>query len=230
MFSAILFDLDGTLIDTESLWAAAVGRALEERDCLLTAPQLVELVYGRAWRDIFADIRQRYPEAYDDYAVMTAVAQGHFHALRQTRDIRIPGSIEVLIRLAAAYPVAIVSGSARRDIARELDALALTAHVRFFLGCEDYTPGKPHPACYQLAAERLAVPPANCLVFEDSTHGVRAAKAAGMTCVALRRPEQPAQDYRDADFLVGDLRECLRDGILWLEGIASREGEAPTEP
>ena len=66
---------------------------------------------------------------------------------------------------------------------------------------------RTYPACFLLGAERLGLPPSECLVFEDSTAGIRAAKAAGMVCVALQRPGRPPQDTRRADEVLADLAE-----------------------
>jgi sugar-phosphatase len=130
-----------------------------------------------------------------------------FLELRNTRDIRIPSSIELLNRLANRYPVAIVSGNSRDDVAEAVDHLQIGSKLAFYLGCEDYAPGKPAPACFLLAADRLQLPPAECVVFEDSAAGVRAAKAAGMTCIALARPGMPQQDLSSADRVLADLAE-----------------------
>ena len=109
--------------------------------------------------------------------------------------------------LARDYPIAIVSGSAREDIARNIAMLGITEQVRFFISYEDCSPGKPHPGGYLLAAARLGVPPAACVVFEDSTAGVAAARAAGMHCVALRHRDRPPQELSGRP-VVDDLREC----------------------
>jgi sugar-phosphatase len=211
-FRAFLFDLDGTLIDSETIWVKAVGRALRDSEHEWSAADLSVLVYGRSWLDIFAEVRRRHPGTYPDVDAMVNAIRRHYADLRRSRDIRIPGSVEALKQLAAASPVAIVSGSTRQDVAAAIAELGIGQHVSLALGCEDYSPGKPHPACFRLAAERLAVPPGACLVFEDSTPGVHAAKGAGMTCMALHRPGRPPQDLSAADLVVDDLGECVRDG------------------
>jgi beta-phosphoglucomutase-like phosphatase (HAD superfamily) len=101
--------------------------------------------------------------------------------------------------------VIIVSGSPHADVEEAVRLLDVTAHVRFVLGAEDYTPGKPSPAGFLLGASRLGVAPANCLVFEDSHAGVTAAKSAGMWCVALARNGTHAQDLSAADWVLADL-------------------------
>jgi beta-phosphoglucomutase-like phosphatase (HAD superfamily) len=86
-----------------------------------------------------------------------------------------------------------------------IDMMGIGARIRFFLGSEDYPYGKPDPGCFLLAARRLAVAPAACLVFEDSSAGVRAAIAAGMHCVALRRNRRHGQDLSGAHQVLTDL-------------------------
>jgi sugar-phosphatase len=129
----------------------------------------------------------------------------YFHRLRETRDIRIPGSIALLERLAESHPVAIVSGSPRTDLDDAVQRLGIGDRLSFTLAAEDYAPGKPHPAGYLAAARRLDLPPEKCLVFEDSAAGVRSARDAGMACVALQRDGAPAQDTTGADLVLADL-------------------------
>jgi len=103
--------------------------------------------------------------------------------------------------------VAIVSGSTRRQVAAAIELMAIEDHLQFYLGSEDYPYGKPDPSCFLLAARRLGVAPDRCLVFEDSTAGVRAAKAAGMRCIALYRPGHHAQNLTGADEVLTDLAD-----------------------
>ena len=207
MIEAFLFDLDGTLQDTEVLYVEAWQRAYREKDCCVSREEACAMVYGRAKDEVYALFRARFPEAYPTPESLEEPLARHFQDLRGTRDICIPGSIELLDRLAAHYPVAVVSGNSRRDVAEAVAALGIGSKLTFFLGCEDYAPGKPDPACFLLAARRLQLSPRECLVFEDSEAGVQAAKAAGMTCIALQRPGTPRQDLSPADHVLSDLAE-----------------------
>ena len=103
-----------------------------------------------------AALHARFPGVYPTPESLETPLQRHFLALRSERDVRIHGSIDLLTRLADRYPVAIVSGNARRDVAEAIKFLKIGARVAFYLGCEDYSPGKPDPACFRLAAECLA--------------------------------------------------------------------------
>jgi HAD superfamily hydrolase (TIGR01509 family) len=207
MAEAFLFDLDGTLLDSEILWVEAIRQALEERGRPVSPARALELVYGKAWSDIYGRIVQEYGDAYPSRAAMTERTRVLFEELRRTRDIRIESSIELLARLGARHPVAIVSGSTRRMIAESIAFMGVEKFVRLFVGAEDYPVGKPDPACFLIAARQLGAAPAACVVFEDSAAGVRAAKAAGMACIALRRPGRPVQDLSGADEILPDLGE-----------------------
>lgn len=205
MIRAFFFDLDGTLLDTEVLWVRATRAFLQAHRADCTPEEASELVYGRSWRDVYAEMARRFPQADCGMDRAGAEMRVYLQRLRDETDVRIAGSVELLARLAAEHPVAIVSGSPRADIADSVALMGVGPFVRFFLGAEDYAPGKPDPACYLMAAERMGVAPADCLVFEDSSAGVRAAKAAGMQCVALVRPGAPRQDVTLADLVLDNL-------------------------
>ncbi len=202
-----LFDMDGTLIDSEKIYVVAIRLALADRNCQVTHPESEALVYGKGWKDVYIEANERFPGVYSTSEEMEGVVHDHFVEQRGQRDIRIPGSIELLNRLSANYPVAIVSGSPRKDVEAGIQLMGVDSRLAFYLGAEDYGPGKPDPTCYRLAAERMKRLPANCLVFEDSTAGVTAAKEAGMGCIGLRRKGAPFQDLSAADAVLGDLAD-----------------------
>jgi len=202
---AFIFDLDGTLLDSEILWCKAMEQLISGRGLPTSDSYACELVFGRAWSDVFERLRHDYPAIIDDAWTMEQELQRYYDRLHATRDIRIHSSIELLKRLSAAYPVAIVSGSTRRQIADAIDLMDIKEHLQFYLGNEDYPRGKPDPSGFLLAARHFGIEPEHCLVFEDSSAGVRAAKAARMRCVALCRKGLPPQDVSMADEILSDL-------------------------
>lgn len=205
MLEAVFFDLDGTLLDTERLYVEAVATLMARYGHPLPAEESLAIVYGRSWRDVYADLRARFPDAIPAIQRLEQELRDELERMKASRDLRISGSIDLLRRVAASTPVAVVSGSTRFDIEHHLGLAGIRDHVRFWVGAEDYPRGKPDPAPYRLAAERQGARPEACLVFEDSRAGVRSAKAAGMRCVGLARPEAPRQDLSEADLVLADL-------------------------
>ncbi len=205
--TAVLFDMDGTLINTEVLWVDAVKYTFADKHCSITEDEIFDLVYGIAWPDIFAASHERFPDAFPTIESMGAEVRSHFVALRDKTDVRIHSSIDLLKQLSSDYAVAIVSGSTRLEIEEGIKLMGVSPHLDFFLGAEDYHPGKPNPTCYLTASEKMNCKPENCIVFEDSHVGVLAAKEAGMHCVGLQRRNTQFQDLSHADLVLEDLAD-----------------------
>lgn len=204
---AFLFDVDGTLVDSERLWVAAAEEVLAAKGHPVTHGQALALIYGRAWGDIREDLLRDYPDSFAGVEDLEGLMGEVFERLQGACDIRIASSIALLRRLAATHPVGIVSGSSRRVVEEMLELAAVADLVSCIVSTEDTPRGKPDPAPYLLAAERLGVPPETCVAFEDSRAGVLSAKAAGMVAVGLQRDGAPRQDLSEADLLVTDLAE-----------------------
>ena len=213
---AFIFDLDGTLIDSEMLWVDAMVAYLADRQCESPRDVMAKIVFGRSWRDIYSDITARFPVmASVSIRQMAAELRDYYQVLRAKADsIIIPSSVALLKALAKDYPVIVVSGSPHDDVAEAVKLMGAESSVRFVLGAEDYAPGKPSPAGFLLGARQLGVAPAQCVVFEDSWAGVTAAKAAGMMCVALSRPTENPQDLSAADWVVSDLSEFSLERLM----------------
>ncbi len=190
---AYIFDLDGTLVDTENLWADAMCDYLRERNCECERSEILKMVFGRSWTDIHGILIRLYPTL----AHLSALELGdemreYYLRVRQNpQSIIIQPSVDLFRRLAANHPVIIVSGSPRDDIAEAIEIMQLGSEVKFYLGAEDYSPGKPSPACFLKGAELLQVAPEHCLVFEDSWAGIASAKSAGMWCVEIDQGGRP---------------------------------------
>ena len=207
MIEAFIFDLDGTLLDSEILWVEAIELYLREHWPTVERDYVMKLVYGRSWSDIYTDICHASTDIDLSIDEMQEALTPYFKRLTAKTDIRIEGSVGLLRRLAVDYPVCIVSGSPGDEIEDGIELMGIESLLAFYLGAEDYAPGKPDPACFLKAAVRLDVPPERCLVFEDSSAGVVAARRAGMFCVALARPGRPAQDIAGAHLVCEDLAE-----------------------
>ncbi len=204
--SAYLFDMDGTLTDTEILWVYACEDYMASKGLFLSHEDSIAIVCGRAWTSIYQDFVSRFPSlASISIRQMSDGLRPFYLARRDAGDIRIQGSIALVKSLSAHTPCVVVSGSQHVEVGETMRIIGLTENLAFYLGCEDYARGKPAPDGFLAAAEALGVPPAECVVFEDSSAGIHAAKAAGMRAVALVRPEAPFQDVSGADLILSDL-------------------------
>ncbi len=184
-FKAYLFDCDGTVVDSMPLHYLAWRRALDAVSC--DFPE--ELFYewgGRPVEEILHDL-SRAQGIHLPVAQTAQIKEGYFHeALPQLTAVA-----EVLEHIDDAHgrvPFAIVSGGGRESVLRSLQQLGLLDRFETLVCAEDYTRAKPNPEPYLIAAERLGVAPADCLVFEDTQLGVDAATAAGMKWVKVPHP------------------------------------------
>lgn len=196
-----LFDIDGTLFDSERVWAEALALAMEELGERQRPERLMALIYGMAWPDAWRTLRDAFPEALGG---LSAFALGQmmvkrFDALFAARPPVIQPAIDLLRRLrAAGVPCAYVSGSPRATIAHDLRAAGVETLLdeSRSVPSDDVTRGKPDPEGYLLALSRFGADPAQTVVFEDSRVGATAALAAGIGRVCVcPPPSAPAQDY-----------------------------------
>ena len=181
-FRAYLFDCDGTVADSMPLHYKAWSRALAEWNC--TFPE--ELFYswgGKPVSKIVADLNEMQGLNMPVEAVATRKEALYHEMLPQLQGI--PAVIEHVEKGYGHKKLAVVSGGRHKSVEGALSVLGLLDRFDTLVCSEDYTHGKPAPDCFLIAAERLGVPPAQCLVFEDTQLGIDAATAAGMASVRV---------------------------------------------
>ncbi len=196
--AAVLFDMDGVLVDTEPWWqgvrvafAEARGRTWTDADSRACMG-----VNTREWATIMRD-RLAIDESLDEIEEAILGALVDRYAREPTPAI--PGAAANVRRIARDVPVALASGAHRSLIDAALTALELTDVFGAVLSADEVARGKPAPDVYLEAARRLGVAAAGCLVVEDSGNGVRAGKAAGMHVVLIpNRHALPDAETREA--------------------------------
>jgi beta-phosphoglucomutase-like phosphatase (HAD superfamily) len=205
---AVIFDLDGVIVDSEIWWdearqafAAERGRGWTEDDR--------RAVMGANSRQWSVTMRERL--AIDDAppSIERAIVDAVVGRYRREGAPVIEGAAQAVRRIAAALPTGLASSAHREVIDAALAATGLHGVLRVVVSSDEVSKGKPEPDVYLEAARRLRIPPGACLVVEDSYNGVRAAKAAGMTCVLVpNRTIPPAPGTAElADFVIDRLAE-----------------------
>jgi HAD superfamily hydrolase (TIGR01509 family) len=194
-FGGYIFDLDGTLIDTMPLHFRAWDIAM--RAAGLQAPLDEELFYslgGVPTRRVAELIAEHYRLTIDPDAVFHH-KESLFSEIQ--KDAKLIGPVVDFARqVARTHPVAIASGGPRVIVHRSLELTGLASLFPVVVSADDVVHGKPAPDMFLLAAKKIGVPPADCLVFEDAEPGMRAAEAAGMKWV--RVPSRAAKPARAA--------------------------------
>jgi HAD superfamily hydrolase (TIGR01509 family) len=180
---AVMFDLDGVLVDSESLWDDARQGLARERGGRWT-PQATREMLGMSapeWSRYMAESLQvPLPAAEIDAAVRDRVAAAY-----RRRLPLIPGADTAVRRLAAHWPLGLASSSNREIIELFLELSGLREQFAVTVSSEEVARGRPAPDVYLHAARRLGVRPERCVAVEDSSNGLRAAAAAAMAVVAV---------------------------------------------
>lgn len=180
MYDAVVFDLDGTLIDSESLTQAA-GIETFRAFGLEVEPEFLHSLIGVDDQTSATVIQARFPgldlAAYG--AAWRATVSRHWSGGVPLK----PGTLELLT--AIRKPKALVTSSTRWQAEQKLGLTGLGVHFDHVVTFDDVTAPKPDPEPYLRAARLLGVAPARCLAFEDSETGARSAHAAGMTVVQI---------------------------------------------
>jgi len=213
---AVVFDLDGVIIDTEEVWEE-VRRAYVAEHGKQFLPDSQQQMMGMStpeWsRHLAEDVGVGLPSEQLASEVLGRMAE------RYRADLPlIPGSVDAVKRIAAAYPVALASSSARILIDQVLDTAGLTEVFRVTLSTEEVPRGKPAPDVYQAAVSRLGLTSSVCAAVEDSSNGLRSASAAGLAVVCVPHGVYPpaADALAMADLVIDSLDELTVEAILKL--------------
>lgn len=200
MIEAVIFDMDGVLIDSEPLWQEAEIEIFSSLGVPITA-ETASQTMGLRTDEV---VEYRYKQHPWDHPTKHEVAQ-HIDErvieLIKQRGVAKEGAVEAIsICRAAGLPTAIASSSSHVLIEAVVEKLGIADKIDAIHSAHDEAFGKPHPAVYISTAQTLAVSPTHCLAFEDSANGVLSAKAAKMKCIAI--PESSARN--DKRFGIAD--------------------------
>ncbi len=208
--------MDGTLVDTELAAAKAVEDCFAAWNHQVTKED-ADFVTGRTWEKALEFLFSKYPPP-----LPRAKATGHlldaYRAKIETDLIEVSGARECVTDLAREYPLALVSGSHRREILSILERLGLRDAFRVILGAEDYSASKPAPDGYLKALSLLGANPQTTLVFEDSVAGIESGLAAGLRVCVITSTNHFGHATDRGHHFVPDLRGINR---AWVKALSA---------
>jgi len=206
--AAVIFDMDGLLFDSESLYRDAILAAATELDHNFTANDFVKLI-GNPWEVNRVTIQDHIGAARSLDEFRNAWMR-HYEAMRPRLALK-AGVIEILEQLdKLSLPRAICTSSSRGTVIQNLSLHSLVGRFDAIVASGDYARGKPAPDPYLKAAEVLGVAPENCLALEDSHAGIRSASFAGMQVIMVPDLIIPTSEIQSLCNLVANtLHEVL---------------------
>ncbi len=204
-FAAVVFDMDGLLLDSEDVWHLAERDLMANHGAELTAEDRLASV-GRAVDDVMGWYAQRIGWGPEREPELRAELVEIVVARYATIEL-MPGARDLLAALHGRVRLGLASNTDRALIERALVATGLESTFDATVSAQDVARPKPAPELYLLACARLGVSPGDAVALEDSTAGVVAAKAAGMACIAV--PHVAGVDVSAADQIVGSLAQLI---------------------
>lgn len=205
MIKAVIFDMDGILIDSEPIQMKAINQVTQRWGIRLKDEDFIPMI-GRRLSDDFSHLKDTFhiPVDYTEFVKLKNTAYEGLICKEPVGEM--PGVSRLLDELEkGGFYRAIASGSSRRDIDLVLKKLQLTGRFDVITSGDEVKSGKPEPEIYLLTADRLKISPGECLVLEDTNFGVRAAKSAGMKCIAIPHPYTQNQDFSMADIIIDSM-------------------------
>ena len=211
--TAVVLDMDGVLIDSEQLWDEVREQLARERGGHWHERAQADMMgmSSTEWSRYMHDVigLPEPPEEINAEVVRRLLAR-----YRESLPL-MPGAVAAVDRLAARWPLGLASSSNREVIDTVLELAGVAQHFRATVSSEEVEHGKPAPDVYLEAARRLGVDPTNCAAVEDSTNGIRSARAAGMRVIAIPNPHYPPSDdvLALADIVLHSLDELTPERV-----------------
>lgn len=213
-YQAVIFDKDGVIADSE--YCNVMAKHIQLKQAGVTVDwhyhdQFLGTTHEYMWTTMKEEFHL--PEEIDYYIKQWAEVRKE---LIEKEGIRaMPGSIDLIRRIKSQeIPIAVASSSNVADIEADLQALGIDGMFDAVISGEHCQNGKPDPEIFLKAAKALEIEPQNCVVIEDSTSGVQAAKAAGMKCIGFAHPDAVKQDIHLADEIVTDFDKLTVEHLM----------------
>ncbi len=202
MLKAVIFDLDGVIIDSEPFHLVVNEKIFADLGINLSEDEYRNFI-GTTHKDMWSTIKKKYGLPQSVPELVNMQVGGNINYIKNEKIEAIEGVVNLFSELKKAnIEIGIASSSPTEVIELVINKLGISNYFSAIVGGEKIERGKPAPDIFLEAAKLLNTKPENCVVIEDSENGVKAAKASGMKCVGFRNPNTGTQDLKKADLIV----------------------------
>ena len=201
---AFLFDLDGTLVDSERANVESVVLAVRHHGAELTEEER-GFVIGHSWNEIYKMIARNHALAVPMRELIDLAVAEKDALLAKTGHRALPGAVALVRRLAQRSKLALVSGASGKEVRDALSGIGVRELFPIIVAAEDYANGKPSPEPYLTGLAQLGVAAGRAIVIEDATPGILSARAAGIRVIAVQAGNFVGYDLSPADVVVDTL-------------------------
>ncbi|MFL5304357.1 MAG: HAD family hydrolase [Polyangia bacterium] len=203
---AFLFDLDGTLVDSERENVESVVLALRRYGAEMTDDER-GFVVGHSWNEIYAMVVRNHALSVPMRELIDAAVEEKDAILARSGHRALPGAVDLVRRLARRSKLAVVSGASGKEVRDALSGIGVRELFPVIVAAEDYAHGKPSPEPYLKGLAAVGAAPGRTLVIEDATPGIQSARAAGLRVIGVRAGNFSGYDLSAADVVLDTLVE-----------------------